>query len=321
LKRTFCLQKLALLWQNVFAPLFFMDLFPAVWTPFRRRPKDEIDDGVTYGGHGWLRRRPVDSFFSAPRMQGAGAEYFCMSLLLSGPGEVMQSEQAMSARCGDIVLADTARPAEYHSHRGGKFIALQLPRSDLVKHLGFEPKAMVRPSSDSLAGRMLAQVFESVYVAEEHVDPDLDLVVYDVIRALFRSEELIAVSSHTEKMFEHIQHIIERNFTNPDFGAAEVALEAGISSRYLQKLFASRGSTCSRYIESRRLERAFKLLKGRIDQNGGPSIAEIAFTSGYHNINYFYSRFRQRFGRAPGALQADETFIQSRDSDDDPDTT
>ena len=62
---------LALLWQNVFAPLFFMDLFPAVWTSFRRRPKDEIDDGVTYGGHGWLRRRPVDPFFSAPRMQGA----------------------------------------------------------------------------------------------------------------------------------------------------------------------------------------------------------------------------------------------------------
>jgi len=30
-----------------------MELFSAVWTPFRRRPKDEIDDGVTYGGHGW----------------------------------------------------------------------------------------------------------------------------------------------------------------------------------------------------------------------------------------------------------------------------
>lgn len=54
---------LALLWQNVFSPLFFKDLFSAMWTPLRRRPKDEIDDGVTYGGHGWLRRRPVDSFF------------------------------------------------------------------------------------------------------------------------------------------------------------------------------------------------------------------------------------------------------------------
>jgi signal transduction histidine kinase len=30
-----------------------------MWAPLSRRPKDEVDDGVTYGGHGWLRRRPV----------------------------------------------------------------------------------------------------------------------------------------------------------------------------------------------------------------------------------------------------------------------
>ncbi|WP_206685282.1 hypothetical protein, partial [Bradyrhizobium uaiense] len=43
---------LALLWQNLFVPVFFKDLFSAVWAPLRRRPKDETDDGVTYGGHG-----------------------------------------------------------------------------------------------------------------------------------------------------------------------------------------------------------------------------------------------------------------------------
>src|SRR3954447_5070758 len=66
-------RELALLWQNVFAPLFFKDLFSAIRAPLRRRPKDEVDDGVTYGGHGWMRRRPVDSFFSAPRMRGDDA--------------------------------------------------------------------------------------------------------------------------------------------------------------------------------------------------------------------------------------------------------
>ncbi|WYJ44332.1 hypothetical protein HAP54_000001910 [Bradyrhizobium sp. 2S1] len=38
---------LALLWQNLFAPRFFMDLFSAVGTPLRRWPKDEINDSVT----------------------------------------------------------------------------------------------------------------------------------------------------------------------------------------------------------------------------------------------------------------------------------
>jgi hypothetical protein len=61
---------LALLWQKVFSPLFFKDLLSAIRALLGRRPKDEIDDGVTYGGHSWLRRRPVDSFFSAPRLRG-----------------------------------------------------------------------------------------------------------------------------------------------------------------------------------------------------------------------------------------------------------
>jgi len=123
--------------------------------------------------------------------------------------------------------------------------------------------------------------------------------------------ESMGMSSHTEKLFERLQQIIEQHFTDPCFGPAELALEAKVSPRYLQKLFAIRGTTCNRYIESRRLERASKLLQLRIEQHGGgPSIAEVAFASGYHNVNYFYSRFQQRFGCTPGALRADDTCIQ-----------
>ncbi|MCK1348565.1 hypothetical protein, partial [Bradyrhizobium sp. CW11] len=35
-------QRLALLWQNVFSPLFFKDLLSAIWALLGRRPKDEI---------------------------------------------------------------------------------------------------------------------------------------------------------------------------------------------------------------------------------------------------------------------------------------
>jgi hypothetical protein len=50
--------------------VFFKDLFSAVWAPLRRRPKDEIDDGVAYRRQTWLRRRSVDSFFP-PRVCAA----------------------------------------------------------------------------------------------------------------------------------------------------------------------------------------------------------------------------------------------------------
>jgi hypothetical protein len=93
---------LALLWQNLFAPDFFKDLFSAVRTPLRRRPKDEIDDGVTYGGQGWLRRRSVDSFFSAPRVRGDDAAGRSRQSLSSGRGD---EDPAMIAPRSDQVRA------------------------------------------------------------------------------------------------------------------------------------------------------------------------------------------------------------------------
>src|SRR3974390_132702 len=93
---------LALLWQNVVAPLFFKDLFPAIRAPLRRRSNYEIDDGVTYGGHGWLRRRPVDSFFSAPRKRGDDVAGRRRQSLSSGRGD---EDLAMIALRSDQVQA------------------------------------------------------------------------------------------------------------------------------------------------------------------------------------------------------------------------
>ena len=96
------ISQLALLWQNLFAPVFFNDLFSAVWTPLRGRPKDEIDDGVTNGGHGWLRRRSVDSFFSASRVRGDDAAGRRRQSLSSARGD---EDPAMIAPRSDQVRA------------------------------------------------------------------------------------------------------------------------------------------------------------------------------------------------------------------------
>src|SRR5579872_7413528 len=95
-------QELALLWQNLFAPVFFKNLLSAIWALLRRRPKDEIDDGVTYGGHGWLRRRSVDSFFSAPRVRGDDVAGRRRQSLSSGRGD---EDLAMIAPRSDQVRA------------------------------------------------------------------------------------------------------------------------------------------------------------------------------------------------------------------------
>jgi AraC-like DNA-binding protein len=81
----------------------------------------------------------------------------------------------------------------------------------------------------------------------------------------------------------------------------EVAARAGISLRYLQKLFTERGSTCSEFIYSLRLDNAGRLLRRRIALGTGQPLREIAYACGFRDYTHFVRKFRQRFGHAPGA--------------------
>jgi AraC-like DNA-binding protein len=80
-----------------------------------------------------------------------------------------------------------------------------------------------------------------------------------------------------------------------------VAAEAGISRRYLQKLFAMRNLTYTHFINSVRLDHAARLLKRRALLDTSQPISAIAYTSGFGDYTNFARQFRDRFGHAPGA--------------------
>src|SRR5262249_14174921 len=155
----------------------------------------------------------------------------------------------------DILLMDASHSLQYRPVSGTfNLLSFRLPRTDCVARLGFEPEAGVR-RPDSLMARLLCQVFRSVeHGAEVHIEDDgVDIIVYDLIRALFGSANWMPVSPQSDRLFQRVCRIVNGHFTNPDFGPAEIATEAGISLRYLQKLFTCRGTTCTLYIQSLRL--------------------------------------------------------------------
>ena len=109
------------------------------------------------------------------------------------------------------------------------------------------------------------------------------------------------VSRHADKLFTRIRGVIKDRFADPDFGPSEVAAEAGISLRYLQKLFTARNSTCSEFIYSLRLDHAARLLHRRALLNTSQPLSEIAYTCGFSDYTHFARKFRRRFGHPPGA--------------------
>jgi AraC family transcriptional regulator, positive regulator of tynA and feaB len=230
-----------------------------------------------------------------------GAEHFLVGQQLTGAADVVQDARVLRAEPGDIVLIDTSRLMRYRPSGTCNLLSLKLPRRSCIAHLDFEPKIGVcRPNT--LAARLLSHLFDSVRhepILRES-EPDVDIIVYDLVRALFGAAESTPVSSYSDRLFQRVCRIVENHFTDPNVGPAEIAAEAGISLRYLQKLFACRGTTCGQYIQSLRLGHAFTLLARRPDVKGGQSISEIAWASGYRDLSYFHRVFRRRFGHSPG---------------------
>jgi AraC-like DNA-binding protein len=114
-------------------------------------------------------------------------------------------------------------------------------------------------------------------------EAQMQLVVYDVLAALFAADGESPVSPHTDKLFAHICSIIRERLADPDLSPSTIAAETGISARYLQKLFNMRGTTCSHFINSLRLDRASRLLQRRPSLKQRRSLGEIGFPSAHPN--------------------------------------
>jgi AraC-like DNA-binding protein len=98
-----------------------------------------------------------------------------------------------------------------------------------------------------------------------------------------------------------IRRLIEDRVADPDFSPPEAASEAGISLRYLQKLFTQRGLTCTDFIYSLRLNHAARLLDRRSLFDTREPISTIAYQCGFRDYTHFARKFRDRFGYSPGA--------------------
>jgi AraC family transcriptional activator of tynA and feaB len=180
---------------------------------------------------------------------------------------------------GDIALVDSARPVTYITEeRYGQWLSLQLPCRSLASHIWFEPQYGFNGQGEKRAGRLLFQF------AREAVD----------------DEDSMPASLHADKLFKRVCAIIRDRFTNPDFGPCEVAVETGISLRYLQKLFTARNMTCGHSIHSVRLDHAARLIQHRASMRTGRPLNALAYACGFRDYTHFARAFRRRFGYSPG---------------------
>ena len=233
----------------------------------------------------------------------AGADYYYAVFQVAGRSVFTQNDEVAQLAVGDIALLDVARPAACFAG-DSQWLRLQLPRQSLVSHLGCEPQGGLYARGGAPAARLL---FDLVRNADEGdgsafspADPYMLLAIYDLLGALFAPSDPFPVSRHADRLFARIRGVIKDGFADPDFGPSEVAAEAGISLRYVQKLFTARGSTCSKFIYSVRLDHAARLLHRRGLLGASRPLSDIAYACGFRDYTHFARKFRHRFGYSPG---------------------
>ena len=240
-----------------------------------------------------------------------GVDHYFAVFQVAGQSAMNHNDQAVRLAVGDVALVDAARPlTAFADNRGEPWntVTLNLPRESLVSHLGFDPQCGICRRGGTPAGRLLLELIRHTAGGDgsafSPADSYMRLAVYDLVGALFAPSDPWPVSRHAEKLFTRIRGLIKDRLVDPDFGPADVAAEAGISLRYVQKLFTERGSTCSEFIYSLRLEHAARLLQRRALLGTGQPLSEIAYACGFRDYTHFARRFRHRFGYAPGAHSA-----------------
>jgi AraC-like DNA-binding protein len=235
-----------------------------------------------------------------------GREHYYVLFQLAGRCMLFQHGQAVELATGAVALVDAAQPIAYASEeRINQWVTLQLPRRSLVSHLGWEPRGVCCRRDGTASARLLLQLLldgvEEEPANPGSVNPYLRLTFFDLIGALFAPADRVPLSLHADKLLARICAIIKDRYTDPAFGPRDVADEAGISLRYLQKLFTVRNLTCGHFIHTARLDHAARLLQRRMVLSTGQSISDIAYASGFGDCGFFSRKFRCRFGHSPGA--------------------
>jgi AraC-like DNA-binding protein len=97
-------------------------------------------------------------------------------------------------------------------------------------------------------------------------------------------------------------HLHASHFSDPELSLSKVAQTMRISTRYLQRLLKTSGTSFTAHVTELRLKHAFMLLTAQ--DLSDVRICDVALQAGFSDISHFNRLFRSRFGDTPKGVRA-----------------
>lgn len=201
--------------------------------------------------------------------------------------EVSRINSSLRSRFTNIAVAfDDLRPV----HAGADDLAMRVVsrHNDLLGLLHayvhiLHPLSATSEAAATLAAGHIRDLISAIAAAQDESPPSTE-------RSGVRAARLRAIKAD-----------IAVRLRDPELNITGVAERAGISPRYVRRLFQEEESRFSVHLLERRLDRAHHMLlhPGQTPR----TIAAIAYACGFGDLSYFNRTFRRRFGMTPSDLR------------------
>ena len=231
------------------------------------------------------------------------ARHFCL-FMPNRPRNVTIGDDSFVQHAGECVLSDSAAGVvgEYGEAHAG--VCLSIPFALLRRHLPIADDVdCLRMGSNNVLARLISRLLLAVWNAVDSgrgvtqgvmaAEAVLGLLACGYGRAALRGRTDPAKKLRCDQ----VKELIGAELRDPALSVQAVAERIGVTTRYLQLLFAEEGECASEYIRRERLRAC--LLDLRHADFDHRSITEIAFSWGFNSAAHFSSAFRKEFGLSP----------------------
>lgn len=227
-------------------------------------------------------------------------EHIELIYLLSGECEFFINGGERSARAGDLLIVNSAEVHSFEIKDGISYYSMLLfPRFfDDTELCGIRFQSLV--SGDGEIGRIFDDIHSEYSSNEPMSDMMLKSHTYKLVALLGRKypasdDRPRANDSARLQRLNEVLEYISKNYGG-GITTRDLAAMCYLSEAHFCRFFKNAvGKSCTEYINQYRIEKASVLLTNTSD-----TIAAVAASCGFDDINYFSRVFKQIKGVAPG---------------------
>ena len=282
--------------------------------PLGREPFEASVNGVLLEGLSLSRIRATAHEVSrlAKGIASADSDALIFNFLVCGHGLAQQDGRSVLIQAGDGALCDAQRPYSLRFDGPFEVLAVKVPRASLPHRTASLQRVTARSLAHS--GQMCPIVFGYLSGfsqqasslgtgASAKVSRNFAELLGAALDEVILSSP-VPLSEYRGVALIRVKEFVESRLRDCDLDPALVAAALQLSPRYINKLFEAEGTSLSRFIWRRRIERAAADLRDPVLHSHGISL--IAMSYGFNDLSHFSRVFRQRYGVSPRGYRSGE---------------